>query len=82
MKADERAERLSKELDGYSSRVKALGDALPEVGYGQRELTAQEHAQWFAMKSASDPAWALALPFVEGGKAELQRYNRARKRGV
>lgn len=37
-----------------------------------------QFASWFEMKAAENPNWVLALPFVDGGKDLLQKYERAR----
>lgn len=45
---------------------------------GAKEPTPEQFAAWFEMKTAENPNWALALPFVDGGQALLDRYERAR----
>lgn len=46
------------------------------VPLGMKEPNAEQHRVWFESMVARDPAWVLALPFVEGGKKELARYKR------
>lgn len=38
--------------------------------------TDAEFKVWFEMQNASDPNWAVALPFAQGGREIINRYLR------
>lgn len=78
MRRDETAEKLREHLEGFRPRVEKLRGALPEMGYGQRELSDDEHVVYMQQMQMQDPLRFLALPFVKGGRQELERYAKTR----
>lgn len=47
-----------------------------ELHYGTRPIDDQAHARWFMLMTMQNPNWARALPYVEGGMAEVRRFER------
>jgi hypothetical protein len=39
-------------------------------------MTDDQHRQWFEHMVQKDPMWVFALPFVQGGRKEFDRYNK------
>jgi len=66
----ERVVELAKTFD------ELMGEQFASMGPGMRSLTDVQYEAWFTMKVEANPNWALALPFVEGGMAELRRWER------
>lgn len=81
--AEQRIEKIMELVgDHEKSWREQAAKQRPKAPYGQHRLTDEEHAVWFEMKMSQDPLWFAALPFVEGGKAELNRYNRTKRKGA
>ena len=54
-------------LDGLETQLKGSN-------FGAHEMNDQQFYVWFNQMLRTDPDWARALVFVEGGMDELHRY--------
>lgn len=67
-------------IDLTKTYAEKLGEQFAQMGPGMRRMTDDEFALWFVMKTEENPNWPLALPFVEGGMAELRRWEKIQNR--
>lgn len=56
--------------------VPLMSDAYRDLHFGTSTVDDQSHARWFMLKTMQNPNWARALPLVEGGLAEVRRFER------
>lgn len=69
-KIQDRVVELTKTFD------KLIGEQFASMGPGMRRMSDEQFSAWFVMKVEENPNWALALPFVKGGMAELRRWEK------
>lgn len=68
-------QRVMEEIDGRAtSYLAGLEIQLKGSNFGAHELNDQQFVLWFNEMMRTDPNWARALVFVQGGPEELQRY--------
>ena len=68
-------QRVMEEIDGIAaSFLTGIEVQLKGSNFGAHELTDDQFVIWFNEMMRSDPNWARALVFVQGGPEELHRY--------
>ena len=55
---------------------KLLHAQFQDLNWGTRSVPDELFGKWFLMKSQENPNWLFALPYVDGGAAELGRFQR------
>ena len=66
-------------IDEYVQMTRGAIDTATEGNpLGAKQATDAEFVAFFEEMARKDPLWPIALMFVEGGKAEITRYERLR----
>jgi hypothetical protein len=80
--ADDGVKQIFDSMEEQEKAWKVGQEAIaPKNPYGTVRMTDQEHVMWFEHMQSKDPLWPLALPFVEGGMTEVNRYQRTKGGG-
>lgn len=62
----------------FRNFMQSQRDQSPPVGGSYAKPNDLQFCAWFEMKTAENPNWTLALPYVDGGMAVLRKYERLR----